>query len=313
MVATFTPNLQLTLPARGDDVGTWDTPVNSNETLIDLVAGGIATIALNNSNVVLSAAQFQSRNITFSSTLTGSVTVTFATSFTKNYEIQNLCTGSSAFTITLETTATGGQVVAVPPGVTVDVFNDGANIKFKNFWGPIGSYFDLAGSSSPNWNDACTVSPLLPCTGGSFSSASYPVLTTILGGTTLPNFSGRAPYYYNSGSTILSSNGAGIAGGTLFAAGGANGVTLTTANLPAYTPVGSVAVSGTVAVTAAQGFATSGTFQGLVPPGEANIGPSTFSLSATGSFTGSAQGGFSATVANAAPGIVSGLRMIRAG
>ena len=37
MASTFTPNIQLNEPARNDDVGTWDTPVNSNMTLIDLV------------------------------------------------------------------------------------------------------------------------------------------------------------------------------------------------------------------------------------------------------------------------------------
>src|SRR5260221_13666477 len=147
MASTFTPNIQWEEPARGDDVGTWDTPVNNNGTLIDLVTGAIATIPLNNSNIVLSNAQFRSKGITFNSTLTGSVTITFPTSFTKSYEIQNLCTGSSAFTVTLATTAAGGQAICAPPGVTIDCFNDGVNFKFKNFWGPVGSLFDFPGSS----------------------------------------------------------------------------------------------------------------------------------------------------------------------
>src|SRR5882672_5514277 len=150
MVSTFTPNLQLEEPARGDQVGTWDTPVNNNETLIDLVAGAINTISLNNSPVVLAAAQFQSKGITFNSTLTGSVAITFPTSFKKSYEIQNLCTGSSAFTITLLTTAAGGAGICCPPGEWMECVNDGVNIKFKNL-GRIGSYWDYAGSSVPNW------------------------------------------------------------------------------------------------------------------------------------------------------------------
>src|SRR5882724_5335614 len=116
MVSTFTPNIQLEEPARGDQAGTWDTPVNNNMTLIDLVAGAITTISLNNSPVVLAAAQFQSKGITFNSTLTGSCAITFPTSFHKSYEIQNLCSGSSAFVITLGTTAAGGQVIGCPPG-----------------------------------------------------------------------------------------------------------------------------------------------------------------------------------------------------
>jgi hypothetical protein len=110
MVSTFTPNINLEEPARGDDVGTWDTPVNSNMTLLDLTLGGITTISLNNSNIVLSAAQFLSKGITTNSTLTGSVTITFPTSFTKSYEFFNQCTGSLNNTVTLATTA-GGQVI----------------------------------------------------------------------------------------------------------------------------------------------------------------------------------------------------------
>src|SRR5262245_17896934 len=133
MASTFTPNINLEQPARGDDVGTWDTPVNNNTGEIDLCIGGTATQGLNNSNVVLSAAQFQCAQITFNSTLTGSVSITFPTSFKKPYTIKNACTGSSAFTITLQTTAAGGQVIACPPGQPFDVVNDGANLSFKNF------------------------------------------------------------------------------------------------------------------------------------------------------------------------------------
>jgi hypothetical protein len=214
MTASFTPNIQLTEPARGDDVGTWDTPVNGNTTILDLILGGIATISLNNSNVVLSAAQFQSRNITFNSTLTGSVTVTFPTSFTKNYEIQHACTGSSAFTITLATTA-GGQVISIPPGEIIDCFNDGTNIKFKNL-GRIGEYWDYAGSSVPNWVSGCTVNPYINCAGIGFSSAVYPQLTTILGGTTTPDMRGRARFAIDQGSGRLTQ----VIAGSLFSAGG---------------------------------------------------------------------------------------------
>jgi Phage Tail Collar Domain len=220
MVASFTPNLQLTLPARGDDVGTWDVPVNGNETLIDLVAGGIATIPLNNSNVVLSAAQFQSRNITFNSTLTGNIVITFPTSFTKAYEIQNLCTGSSAgFIISMQTTAAGGQTICCPPGETIDCFNDGVNLKFKNF-GRVGEYWDYAGASVPPWVQNCTIQPYLQCNGTTFSSATYPALTTILGSTTTPDLRGRARYALDQGVNRVTVAISGINGNTLFAGGG---------------------------------------------------------------------------------------------
>src|SRR5882724_6785291 len=187
MVSTFTPNIQLEEPARGDDVGVWDTPVNSNMTVVDLVAGGIATITLNNSNVVLSAAQFRSNFLVLVSTLTGSVALTFPTSFVKPYSVQNACTGSSAFVITLGTTASGGQVICCPPGQITDFFNDGTNIKFKNLGGPVGSYWDYAGSSVPAWVSGCSIPPYLNCDATTFSSGQYPALLAILGSTTLPD------------------------------------------------------------------------------------------------------------------------------
>src|SRR5258705_6767566 len=167
MVSTFTPNIQLEEPARGDQVGVWDTPVNNNETLTDLVVGAITTIGLNNSPVVLAAAQFQSKGITFNSTLTGSVAITFPSSFKKSYEIRNICTGSSAFVITLGTTAAGGQAIGVPPGEIIDVVNDGTNIKFKNL-ARVGQYWDYGGSSVPAWVSGCTVPPYLNCDGTAF-------------------------------------------------------------------------------------------------------------------------------------------------
>jgi hypothetical protein len=216
-MSTFSPNLQLEEVARGGDVGTWDTPTNSNWSIVDLACGANAAIALNNTNVILNAAQFQSKTITFSSTLTGSVTITFPTSFTKSYEIQNLCTGIGSFTITLETTASGGQVICAPPGEIIEVLNDGANLKYKNF-GRIGEYWDYAGSAVPNWVSGCTVPPYLNCNGTTFSAGTFPVLATVLGGTTLPDSRGRTRYALDAGTGRIT----GVFGGgnTALAGGG---------------------------------------------------------------------------------------------
>lgn len=228
MVSTFTPNIQLEEPARGDDVGVWDTPVNNNMTVVDLVAGGIATIGLNSSPVVLSAAQFQSKGIVFNSTLTASVSITFPTSFKKSYEVTNACTGIN-FVITLGTTAAGGQVIAVPPGETIDVVNDGTNLKYKNL-GRVGSYMDFAATAVPGWITACTVPPYLNCDGTSFSSATYPVLAVVLGGTTLPDARGRTRHALNQGTGRVTAGGNSIDGNTLLAGGGTQ--SLLQVNLP---------------------------------------------------------------------------------
>ena len=299
MVSTFTPNIQLEEPARGDDVGTWDTPVNNNSTLLDLICGAITTIGLNNANVTLSAAQFKSKQLTFNSTLTGSVTITFPTSFIKSYEIQNLCSGSSAFIITLATTVAGGQVICCPPGETIDCFNDGSNIKFKNF-GRVGSYWDFAGSSVPAWVSGCTIPPYLNCDGTAFSSATYPQLAVQLGGTTLPDSRGRFRLTLNQGTGRVTTGNGGMDGNTFLAGGGAPNQTLITANLPAYTPSGSIVASAPGSV-----------FNGGGGVGTAGGGSAITGIAITANFTGNAQGGTSQAILIVNPAYSGGITMIR--
>lgn len=244
MASTFTPNIQLEEPARGDDVGVWDTPVNNNMTLIDKVVGGSVAIPLNNSPVVLSAAQFQSRQLVFQSTLTGNVAITFPASFSKDYVVFNTCTGSSAFVVTLQTTVAGAPVLGCPPGDGVTVYNFGAGggLFFVNL-GRIGSYMDFGGSSVPAWITACTVPPYLNCDGSVFSAVTYPALAAILGGTTLPDSKGRFRATLNQGSGRLTSSQGGVDGNTKLAGGGNNGVLLSTSQVPTITSSGTITLT----------------------------------------------------------------------
>jgi hypothetical protein len=305
VVSTFTPNIQLEEPARGDDVGTWDTPVNSNTSVLDSALGAITTIPLNNSNIVLTGAQFQSENITFNSTLTGSVQITFPTSFKKPYSIGHLCTGSSAFTITLATTAAGGQAICCPPGETIDCFNDGTNIKFKNL-GRVGGYWDYAGSSVPAWVSGCTVPPYLNCDGSVIASSIFPLLPLILGSSLLPDTRGRARVALDQGAGRISSAvfSSSLVGGT----GGSQTVTLGTSNLPPYTPAGTIFTNGAIT----QGFAAGGVSQAAVKNGQGNVSNNDGTVIPS-TFTGTAQGGVSAPVTVIQPSYIGGLTLIRAG
>jgi hypothetical protein len=302
-MSTFSPNLNIEEVARGGDVGTWDTPTNSNWTLMDSALGAITTISLNNANVVLNAGQFQSKQLTFNSTLTGSVTITFATSFIKSYEIQHLCTGSSAFTITLETTATGGQVIAVPPGEIVDVVNDGTNLKFKNL-GRVGTMVQIYASSMPNWVSACTVQPYLQCAAVQFSSATYPVLAMQLGSTTTPDLRGRVPYNVDGGAGRIT----GVIAGTLGTGGGDQ-------NAQAHTHTASVSDPGHLHTTTTPVPGGGSTWETW------NTGSAGTSNGAAGPNTAAAVTGISVTNATALSGgaqnlpplLVSGITMIRAG
>ncbi len=306
MVSTFTPNINLEEPGRGDDVGTWDTPVNANMTVLDLTAGGIASIALTNANVTLSAAQFQSARLTLSGALSGSVTITFPTSFVKPYVIQSAFTNSSAFTVTCATTAAGANVICLPPGELSQIYNSGANIRHVGLTPLIGGYWDYAGSSVPNWVSGCTQPPFLPCDGTTFSSATYPTLTQILGTTTLPDRRGNVGATLNQGTGRMTTAGSGVDGNTRFATGGAQNATLITANLPAYTPSGSIGNSypGGNGVLFNTG--------GANVAGGALIAAQGANLTVTSAFTGNAQGGTSSAVTTMQPTVVTGIMMIRA-
>lgn len=307
MVSTFTPNIQLEEPARGDYVGIWDTPVNSNMTVIDKVVGAAVVIALNNSPVVLSAAQFQSRSITFNSTLTGNVAVTFPTSFVKDYMIFNLCTGSSAFTITLNTTLAGGQQVGVPPGEQIQVYNygTGGGLFFANM-GRIGSYMDYAGSSVPAWITACTVPPYLNCDGSTFNQATYPQLAAILNGNTLPDSRGRLRAVNNQGTSRLLSSVGGLDGNTILAVGGTQATTLSSLHLPQLIDAGHFHTVNNIETLLG--------ILGYQPASNTFHFTQTSNVNTTSNFTGITYGSSSqVTLPNVPPAYVGGITMIRAG
>jgi len=302
MVSTFTPNIQLEIPARGDDVGTWDTPMGNDLTLTDLVVGAINTISLNNSPVVLAPAQFQSRNITFNSTLTGSVAITFPTSFTKSYQIRNICTGSSAFVVTLGTTAAGGKVVCCPPGESVDVVNNGTDLYFHNLE-RVGSYWDYAGSSVPAWVSGCTMPPYLNCDGTTFSAATYPQLAVILGSTTLPDSKGRTRFMLDQGAGRISSAATGFSGSSVGAFGGAQTTSISSQNLPS-TALNEPS-SGHF-----HGYNVSGGAGGGIPAGGFNT--ITGSANTNSATTGITFGSSSPTsLTNLPPAYIAGITMIR--
>ncbi|MES5485941.1 phage tail protein [Bradyrhizobium sp. INPA03-11B] len=307
MVSTFTPNIQLEEPARGDDVGVWDQPVNNNMTVIDLVAGAQSVIPLNNSNIVLSAAQFQSKGITFNSTLTGNVTITFPTSFQKSYEIFNNCSGTGSFTITLQSTIAGGAKACPPPGEICDVVNIGGNLVFKNL-GRVGEYWDYAGASLPGWVSGSVPPPYLLCDGSGFSAASYPVLAVVLGGTTLPDARGRARWTLNGGTGRVTAGVSGIDGNTRFTGGGDQSLQTHNHVINVNDPGHSHPVSPVNQVTALQG-------SGGAYVAYSNAGPSA-GVTATTAFTGvnaNSNVAGAGAAQNMPPAYIGGITMIRAG
>lgn len=318
-----TVNIALAIPSRGSDVGTWDTPVNSDFNAIDGYLGGVQTISVSNAPVTLTAptgtitpsagpTQAQNAVLRATGTLTADVQVTLP--LPGYYIIENLTTGN--FILQLKGAA-AGEVIAIDQGESLHAYNDGANVRFCNF-GRIG-HTELWGglTGMPRWVTSCTKPPFLLCDGSIYNFSTYPYLGARLGGafggngiTTfgVPDLSGRLGLPYDKTNSRITVGGCGINGQLIGAAGGLQNETLLTANLPPYTPSGAVATT----LNAANG-------QGVIPAagGPVNIGGSGSGgtlnpLSANSSFTGTPQGGSSAPVITMPPSQVVGIAVIRA-
>jgi len=233
-----TTNLQLSVPAHGANVDTWDSdPINDNSGILDTVAGSVTTKSLTNVDVHLTVLESQVSIIRLSGVLSGNVGV-FTDTIVKSWIVENLTTG--AFTIALS--GGSGNVVGLPPGAS-QVYFDGTNMSFINI-GRVGQYWDYAGAAAPAWLGACTVPPALLVDGSAFSGVTYPLLAAILGTTTLPDSRGRVRAQLNAGTGRLTQSGGNVDGDTRFAGGGSQQITLDLSNFPTHNHTGTTDSGG---------------------------------------------------------------------
>lgn len=233
-----TTNIVLAVPTRGSDVGTWDSPINGDMNILDGCAGSVTSKSLTNANVTLSTPESQVSILRFSGTLSGNVTITLG-AIIKSWVVENVCTG--AFVVTVQGSPATGNVVGLPPG-SCQIYWDGTNISFVNL-GRIGEYWDYPSTAVPSWVTACSIPPYLHCNGGSFSAVTYPLLSGILGTTTLPDTLGRGRFNLDGGTGRITTSGSGVNGAVRFSTGGAQDQTITQSVLPNYALPTTLAIS----------------------------------------------------------------------
>jgi len=173
---------------------------------------------------------------------------------------------------------------------------------------PLAAGMDYWGPTTPNSAFAFPV-------GQAISRTAYAALFAIMGTTygngdgsttfNLPDKTGRVSAMKESSATRLTSTYFGGTSTTMGAVGGAESKALVTANLPAYTPAGSIS-NGAISIShnAAANGGGSSTGGGAFPlnvPGTATISAS----QATSSFAGAAQGGTSTPFSIVQPTIIS--------
>lgn len=239
------------MPVRGSDVGTWDTPVNGDFIAVDGYIGGVQTVnAAGSSPITLtspaafvptpSAGPTQAQNgvIRFTGALTGNVQITLP--LPGFVIVENLTTG--AFVLSFRAIGSG-EVIGVPQGGLMHIYNDGTNVRFVKGLGEFPGKMDFLGgvSTIPAWVSACTVPPFLIADGAVYNFSTYPALGALYVGnfggngiTTfgVPDLRGRVPLMYDGTGTRITVAGCGLNGQTLGAVLDQQTQTLTLAQLP---------------------------------------------------------------------------------
>ncbi|UFW75524.1 phage tail protein [Bradyrhizobium sp. WU425] len=272
----------------------------------DDVAGAIATAGTSTAYTVSSFQAFDTlahmsgQTIAFTPHTTNGATVTL--------NVDGL--GAKALRSAPNVEIPSGVLVAGTPYVALYSNSDGA-FYLHGFYNspalvPLGTLLDYTGSTAPS---SSFVIPI----GQAISRTTYANLFSLIGTTygsgdgsttfTLPNLRGRVVAMIDSTATIINSATMTPDGSTLGATGGGQASSLVTANLPPYTPAGSIA-NGAISISHnAQVASNSTTTGGGGFPCVAAGGASISASQAASTFTGTAQGGTSTVFTNMQPTI----------
>jgi microcystin-dependent protein len=242
MASTYSPNLRLELMATGENRSTWGNKANTVFSLIEASVTGYESIAMANANVTLStnngaADQARKMILKFTGAHTAIRTVTIPT-VPKIYIMTNGTTGGFDITI-----SNGSSTVNIVANETAMIWTDGTTVDSNsinggNPAGIVGSVMDYAGTTTPlGW---------LLCYGQAISRTTYSALFTAIGtlygvgdGATtfnIPDCRGRVTAGQDDmGGVSANRLTTPLDGDTLGAAGGAESVALSTAELAAHT------------------------------------------------------------------------------
>jgi microcystin-dependent protein len=332
-----TVNLGIIVPLTGADVDTWgEDDVNPNMVSFDGFIGGVQTIALAGSPVTLTSpagftatpsagpTQAENRVLRFTGTLSADVLVTLP--LPGVYVVENLTVqGASNFVVQLRGGVAATEVIGLPFGSTVSILNDGSNVRFLDMGKVADMEFWVGVSALPRWVTACTKMPYLACDGStlSYNFSDYPQLGPKMGSTFggngittfgVPDMAGRVPLAYDRTGTRITVAGCGINGQTLGAVLDKQTNTLLTANLPPYTPSGTLTniTSNQTGIPSGQSLSSAPTTGGSRNVSDWGSGTATIgNITSSGTFVGAAQGGNSIPVNNVQPTQVSGIWAIK--
>ena len=135
-MTSYTTNKNFIKPANGENINTWDTPVNTDWDSIDnAFAGSYPVTGLTNTNVALTQANVQAARITLAGTLTGAVIITIPSGISGSWVVVNNTSG--LYTVTFQNSASSsftplGNAAVVPQSYSSYIYSDGSNVSFAD-------------------------------------------------------------------------------------------------------------------------------------------------------------------------------------
>jgi hypothetical protein len=250
MPSTFTSSLRLTLPATGENAGTWGNLVNTGiTTLIDTSIAGTASITVAGTDYTLTnnnGTTDEARAMIINATGTpGAARNVICPAASKMYIFRNNTTGG--FAMTLKTS--GGSGIAVPAGQSRLLYCDGTNVV-----------------EALNAFSSLTLGSALGVASGGTGAATFTANNVLLGNGTSA-FQVVAPGTLNN---VLYSNGTTWVAGPLPSASAVSSFSAgTTGFTPNTATTGAITLAGTLAV------ANGGTGQTTYTNGQLLIGNTT--------------------------------------
>jgi len=154
----MTTNRNLSTPANGADVGTWDANLNGNFIVIDASLGTATTLSQTAAGTYplttvisgsgLSAvAQYQAAIFVVTGTLTGNVVYQIPAGVGGEWTINALALQPAGFTCTFTSATGGGTSVSLAGGSTAYIYCDGTNVRSQTVPGNYNAIVTNAGTS----------------------------------------------------------------------------------------------------------------------------------------------------------------------
>ena len=225
-MVSYTPNKYLTKPANGDDVDTWDVPINGDWDIIDAALGSAVSLSMSNTDITLTVAQARNQQIYISGALTANVHVIipFQTGSSTaavggEWIVYNNTSGS--YTVGIITQVSGSTGVTVPQGYNAKVYSNQTNIRFSD------DARVFAGTGLTQTSGVISLNTPVAVSNGGTGQTSFSNGQLLIGNT---GTGGLVPATLTAGSNITITNGAGSIQIDATTGGGGGGISSLTLN-----------------------------------------------------------------------------------